>query len=42
MILKTLGAIFTDKSVGVDDLSGPVGIFNLLKKRVRFLKLYTL
>ncbi len=35
MIFKTLGAIFTDKSVGVDDLSGPVGIFNLLKEATK-------
>lgn len=35
MIFKTIGAIFTDKSVGVDDLSGPVGIFNLLKEATK-------
>ena len=35
MIFKTLGAIFTDSSVGVDDLSGPVGIFNLLKEATK-------
>ena len=35
MIFKTLGALFTDKSVGVDDLSGPVGIFTLLKNATK-------
>lgn len=35
MIFKTLGALFTDKSIGVDDLSGPVGIFNLLKEATK-------
>ncbi len=35
MIFKTIGAIFTDKSVGVDDLSGPVGIFNLLTEATK-------
>lgn len=34
-IFKTLGALFTDSSVGVDDLSGPVGIFNLLKNATK-------
>ena len=27
MIFKTIGALFSDSSVGVDDLSGPVGIY---------------
>ncbi len=31
LIFKTLGAIFTSDAVGVDDLSGPVGIFDLFK-----------
>ena len=35
MIFKTLGALFTDSSVGVDDLSGPVGIFTLLKEATK-------
>ncbi len=35
MIFKTLGALFSDSSVGVDDLSGPVGIFNLLKNATK-------
>lgn len=35
MIFKTLGALFTDSSIGVDDLSGPVGIFNLLKNATK-------
>lgn len=35
MIFKTLGALFTDKSVGIDDLSGPVGIFNLLTEATK-------
>ncbi len=34
-IFKTLGALFSDSSVGVDDLSGPVGIFNLLKNATK-------
>ena len=35
MIFKTIGALFSDSSVGVDDLSGPVGIFNLLKNATK-------
>lgn len=35
MIFKTLGALFTDSTVGVDDLSGPVGIFTLLKEATK-------
>lgn len=35
MIFKTLGALFTDSTVGVDDLSGPVGIFTLLKEAAK-------
>ena len=34
-IFRILASIFTDKSVGVDDLSGPVGIFNLLKEATK-------
>lgn len=34
-IFKTLGALFSDSSVGVDDLSGPVGIFTLLKNATK-------
>ena len=29
-IFKTLGLLFTDKSVNIDDFSGPVGIFQLV------------
>lgn len=28
LVFKTLGLLFTDKSVGVDDLSGPIGILD--------------
>lgn len=41
MIFKTLGALFTDSSVGVDDLSGPVGIFDLLKNATKNGTLFT-
>ena len=32
MIFKTLGLLFSNSRIGVDDLSGPVGIFSLLKE----------
>lgn len=31
-IFKTLGLLFSNSRIGVDDLSGPVGIFSLLKE----------
>lgn len=33
-IFKTLGLLFTDKSVNIDDFSGPVGIFQLVSSTV--------
>ena len=35
LIFKTLGALFTSSAVGVDDLSGPVGIFSLFKNAAK-------
>lgn len=32
MIFETLGLLFSNSRIGVDDLSGPVGIFSLLKE----------
>lgn len=34
-IFKTLGLLFTDSTVNVDDLSGPIGIFELLKEQTK-------
>ena len=33
-IFKTLGLLFTDSSVHIDDFSGPVGIFQLITNTV--------
>ena len=33
-IFKTLGLLFTDSSVNIDDFSGPVGIFSLVKSSI--------
>lgn len=33
-IFKTLGLLFTDSSVNIDDFSGPVGIFSLVKTSI--------
>lgn len=34
-IFKTLGLLFTDKSVNIDDFSGPVGIFQLVTSTLK-------
>lgn len=34
-IFKTLGLLFSKSRIGVDDLSGPVGIFTILKESVK-------
>ena len=40
-IVKTLGLIFSNSRIGVDDLSGPVGIFTILKSAVQQGSLFT-
>lgn len=34
-IVKTLGLIFSNSRIGVDDLSGPIGIFTILKSAIQ-------
>lgn len=34
-MVNTLGMLFTSKEVGVDDLSGPVGIFSIVKEAAK-------
>ncbi len=35
LVFRTLGVLFTDNSVGISDLSGPVGIFAIVKDLIK-------